>query len=207
MALQLLREEEIHKLLQKVEKTAQPPFNEKETNCVISRSGGHPHLARIIAGEMFQAPLEDLTLLEEKFKTRADSLFKDLWKLATEMEQLLLMLITLEALKGKVTGATYHLGDIKDILTKQERELNELTERGLLTRTASNPGSYSIFSPLFHWWILKEIESTTPEQLEERRKVWGITKNQADILGKGVEWVKDNWKWIAPISNFLQSTV
>lgn len=99
------------------------------------------------------------------------------------------------------------MGDLKNIFSKQERELGELTERGLLTRTENNPCSYAIFSPLFQWWILKEIESTTPEALKKRLKVWGITRKQADIFGKGVEWVKDNWKWIAPISNFLQSTV
>ncbi len=211
--LQPLREQEIQQLLQIVEETEQPPFSEEETNCVISLSGCHPHLARMTAGDIFQeriergAPLEDLTPLGEKVKTKASPLFQDFWTFATEMEQLLLMLITLETLKGKVTDANYDLGDLKDILSKQERELRELTERGLLTRTENNPCSYSIFSPLFQWWILKEIESTTPEALKERRKAWGITRKQADIFGKGVEWVKDNWQWIAPIGNFLQSTV
>lgn len=40
--------------------------------------------------------------------------------------------------------------------------------------------------------LYKGVAESRKEKKEERRKVWGITKKQADTLGKGVQWVKKN---------------
>ena len=80
------------------------------------------------------------------------------------------------------------------IFSQRDRELLELTERGLLVRTQLDPPSWAIFSPIFEWWVLKEIESADPEQLGEYRKVWGnlLNQRQAEKLGKLVNLVREN---------------
>ncbi|MCU0548826.1 MAG: hypothetical protein MUC48_05715 [Leptolyngbya sp. Prado105] len=115
------------------------------------------------------------------------------------------MLITLQKLQGKVTGARYELRDLPEILQQRDREINELTERGLLIRTQDNPPLWDLFSPIFHWWILREIESSDPEQLNDRRKVWGelVTQKRADQMGDLVKWVKQYPETLKQLWDFV----
>lgn len=198
--LQPFREADILKLLQRVEQTEQPPFKLYEAWYVTHLSGNHPHLCQIAAAEIFDlrieagAPLSDLVPVGEQFKSAARPIFESLWEGASEIERMLLMLIALQKLEGKVSDAKYDLTDLVVIFSERERELIELTERGLLNRTQTNPPNWDVFSPIFQWWILKEIESADPEQLDERRKVWGnlLTQKHANTVGQVVEFVKRN---------------
>ena len=130
----------------------------------------------------------------EHFKGESGSLFEGLWQGTTEIERLLLMLVALQKHQGKLPNMHYDLSDISEILSQREREIIELTERGLLNRTQTNPPIWDIFCPVFQWWILKEIESSNPEQLDERRKVWGnlVTQKRAEKLLDIVEFLKKN---------------
>jgi len=205
--LQRFRDNDILRLLQRVEQTEQTSFIPLETRYVIYLSGYHPHLAQIAAAEIFDQriesgfPLRDLTPVGERFKVEARSVFESLWEGASEIERMLLMLIALQDFEGEITDAQYSLSDLSNIFSQRERELDELTERGLLNRTQTNPPAWGIFSPIFQWWIIKEIESSPPEQLSERRKVWGnlVTQKQADKLGKTVELVKNNKQLIEKV--------
>ena len=209
--LQLFREAELMQLLQRVEQTEQPPFSAMETRYVAYLSGYHPQLAQIAAAEIFDrrldqgAPLTDLTAVGEKFKSDARPVFDSLWAGASEIERILLMLIALRALQGKTPTVAYDLSDLSTILSQRERELVELTQRGLLNRTQANPPQWEIFSPLFQWWILKEIECGDPEQLRERRKVWGnlIAQKRADQLGQIVDFLKKNKEAIESVGRSI----
>jgi hypothetical protein len=198
--LRSFSEKELLKFLERVEQTNQPPFSSVERHYIAYLSGFHPKLAQIAAAEIFDqrietsSPLSDLTPVGERFKSDARSLFESLWQGASEIERLLMMLIALQKLRGKVTEAQYDLSDLQHLLIQREREIIELTERGLLIRTQTNPPAWDLFSPIFHWWILKEIEATNPEQLADRRKVWGnlITQEREKQISNLIDWIKQN---------------
>ena len=198
--LQLFREDDILKLLHRIEQTDQPSFTSSESRYIAYLSGYHPQLAEMVASEIFDhridvgAPLTDLTPVGEKFQSVASPVFERFWEGSSPDEQMLLMLIALQKLKGKVTNSKYDLSDITSIFSQKERELIELNARGLLNRTQTNPSNWEIFSPIFEWWILKEIESSTPEQLDERRRVWGslLTQKQADKIGQTLEFLNNH---------------
>ncbi|MCY6491644.1 AAA family ATPase [Leptolyngbya sp. GGD] len=209
--LRSFSESELLKFLQRVEQTNQPPFTPAETRYIAYLSGYHPRLIQIAAAELFdqrfdiQLPLSDPSSIGERFKSEARPILEGLWQGTSEIEKLLLMLITLQKLEGKVTGARYELRDLPDFLETKDREINELTERGLLIRTQDNPPTWDLFSPIFQWWILKEIESSDPEQLNDRRKVWGelVTQKRADQMGELVKWVKQNPESLKQLWDFV----
>jgi hypothetical protein len=189
--------------LQRVEQAGQPLFSQAEVHYVAYLSGYHPQLAQIAAAIIFDqridlgAPLEQTTLEEivgEQFKSEVCFVFEALWQRATEIERLLLMLITLQTCQGKLLSGQYSLSDLPELFGERERELLELTQRGLLTRMQVNPPLYNIFSPVFQWWILKELETSSPDYLNERRKVWGnlVTQKRAEQLGSVIEFLKSN---------------
>jgi hypothetical protein len=201
--LRCFSEKEILHLLQRVEQTEQPLFSPIEFRYVIYLSGYHPQLAQIAAAVIFEqriesgAPLDQKTLEEivgVQFKSESCFLFEALWQRATEIERLLLMLITLQKYQGKLLSSQYSLSDLPELFWEKERELLELTQRGLLTQIQANPPVWNIFSPIFQWWILKELEASSPDYLNERRKVWGnlITQKRAEKLGNFIEFLKNN---------------
>jgi AAA ATPase domain len=201
--LRCFSEKELLQLLQRVEQTEQPLFSPIEVRYVAYLTGYHPQLAQIAAAVIFDrrielgAPLDQTTLEEivgEQFKSEVCFVFEALWQRATEIERLLLMLITLQKYQGKLLSVQYSLSDLPELFGERERELLELTQRGLLTRMQANSPLYNIFSPIFQWWILKELETSSPDYLNDRRKVWGnlVSQKRAEQLGSVIEFLKIN---------------
>ncbi|MBP0018900.1 MAG: ATP-binding protein [Cyanobacteria bacterium SBLK] len=213
--LSFFNKKELLHLLERVLQTEQPEFNSAEQNYVAYLSGFHPQLAQIAAAQIFdrrmeeKAPLDDLSPVGERFKSEASPIFETLFQGASELEKILLMLVALQSLKGKVTGASYDITDLPNIFSEREREINDLTERGLLNREQDNPPQWEIFSPIFQWWILKEIESEDPEQLEARRKVWGnlLTQKRVEQVGTLVEFIKKNRTVIENFARFVLENI
>jgi hypothetical protein len=209
--LRCFDEKELLLFLQQVEQTEQPPFSSIEKRFIAYLSGFHPHLVQILAAEIFDrrieadAPLSNLTLVEEQFKSEASPVFERLWSGASEIERVLLMLITLQKYQGKLPNAQYDLSNLPEIFSQRERELNELAERGLLNRTPPDFSDWNIFSPTFQWWILKEIESSDPTQLNERRKIWAnlVTQKRADQLQEILEFLKKHREAIESVGRKL----
>ena len=206
--LRFFREPELLRLLDDVVATGQPALNSAERHYVAYLSGFHPQLSQIAAAGIFDqrleagVPLSDLTPVGERFKSEARPIFESLFWGASEIERVILMLVAMQMLKGKVTGANYDISDLPRFFNEQDRDMNDLTERGLLNRTQANPPTWKLFSPIFQWWILKEIESEDPQKLEERRRVWGnlLTHKRAQQAGKLLEFIKKNRKVIEVLS-------
>lgn len=198
--LRCFNSQELLQFLKRVDQTKQLPFTPAEMQYVADLTGSHPKLVQIAAAEVFDqriecgAPLSNFTPVGERFKSLARPILESLWYGASEIERVLLILMVLQKFQGKVSKTEYNLSDLTILFEQRERELVELTERGLLNRAQANPPVWVIFSPIFEWWILKEIESSDPEQLIDRRKVWGnlITQKRADQLGEIVELLKRN---------------
>ena len=201
--LQLFREAEIHQLVHWIEETDQLRFSDNEVKYICHLSGHHPQLAQIAASEVFDqrsetgAPLDDLTPVGERFKSKARHVFESLWAAARDVERMLLMFVALQEQNGKIPQCHYDLGDLPVIFSQRERELIELADRGLI-RKRKDTFIWEIFSPIFDWWILKEIESADPERLDECRKVWGslLTQKQAKRLGHLVDAARENKEFI-----------
>ena len=65
------------------------------------------------------------------------------------------------------------MGDISIIFSQRERELNELEQRGVIIRSfAEDKTNYSFASSLMEWWVIKEIENSDDEALQQRQKVF-----------------------------------
>jgi AAA ATPase domain len=212
--LRFFKEEELLEFLQRVERTSQPPFSSIEVRYVAYLSGCHPELSQIAASEIFKQRIESKVLLNkslleevvgEHFKSESRFVFETLWQRATEIERLLLMLITLQKYQGKLTKSQYKLSDIPELFEEKARELSELSQRGLLIRTSTRTSQWEIFSPIFQWWILKELETTSPDYLNERRKVWGnlVTQKRADELGKVIDFFKRNRQYIEQLGRTI----
>jgi hypothetical protein len=197
--LQLFREREMNQLLQWMDETDQPPFSPEEKEYICHLSGLHPRLMQIAAAEIFDqrleagAPLDDLTPVGERFKSETENVFKDLWAAADEVEQMLLMLIALQEQDGKIPECRYDLSDLSVIFSQRERELIELADRGLIRKQRDLP-TWQIFSPVFDWWVLKEIESENPEQVADHRRVWGnlLTQRQVRKVVQAVDLMREN---------------
>ena len=78
------------------------------------------------------------------------------------------------------------------LLSQRERELNDLVERGLLTRDADGE-SHSFASSIMEWWVVQEIENCKDvEEIESREKIMlGLSRKQVDRL-KGV--IRQVWE-------------
>ncbi|MBU7026322.1 MAG: AAA family ATPase [Theionarchaea archaeon] len=208
--LQLFREAEIHQLVHWIEEIDQPRFSDDEVKYICHLSGHHPQLAQIAASEVFDqrsetgAPLDDLTPVGERFKSKARHVFESLWAAARDVERMLLMFVALQEQNGKIPQCHYDLGDLPVIFSQRERELIELADRGLI-RKRKDTFIWEIFSPIFDWWILKEIESADPERLDECRKVWGslLTQKQAKRLGHLVDAARENKEFIRKFAQIV----
>jgi len=209
--LRFFGERELLAFLDKVVESGQPVFNSAERSYVAYLSGFHPQLAQIAASQIFDCrietsvPLGDLSLVGERFKNESRPIFESLFWRATEIERFLLMLIALKSLQGKAGDISYDVADIEQVIGEREREINDLTERGLINRVRANPPQWCLFSPIFQWWILKEIESEDPSELEKRRKVWGnlLTQQRAEQAGKMVEFIKRNRETIETLGSSI----
>jgi hypothetical protein len=209
--LRFFQEEELLQLLKKVEQTEQSPFTSRECNYIAYLSGFHPQLAKMAAAQIFDyrlqegCPLTDLSPVGERFKNEARPIFESLFWESSEIERVLLMFVALQSSEGKLPDANYDISDLPKIFSEKEREMNDLTERGLLKREKDNPPLWIPFSPIFQWWILKEIESEDPEGLEERRKIWGnlLTQKRAEQAGKVVEFIRKNKETIGSLGHSI----
>ncbi|NES21046.1 MAG: ATP-binding protein [Symploca sp. SIO3E6] len=138
-------------------------------------AGNHPALLQI-AGFLLYREIEtgkvpNVETFTKDFKTATIPFFQTSWDLSNEVEQTLLMLIALFVLKGRIPGKLYDLGDIHIIFSQRERELMNLENRGLIkaTEEAGKIG-YAFASSLMEWWVIKEIENSNEESLQQRQK-------------------------------------
>jgi hypothetical protein len=199
--LGLLGPAEMTQLLLRIQEAGMEAFTPQESSYICYLSGNHPQLAVIAAAEVFDqrldqgGPLTKLKSVGENFrKGQASDVFDSLWEAANEVEKMLLMAIAMQKLKGKLPERQYDLSDLPVIFNQREREMLDMSGRGLLFRKQAGGTGWTIFSPIFEWWILKEIETLEPAKLEDYRKVWGnlLTRKQADKIGQLVNVVRDN---------------
>jgi len=138
---------------------------------------GHPTLLQnagfLLYSKRRSGTMPDVETYARDFFAATEQYFQDTWQSANELEQTLLILIALSNLKGRLQKNRYDLGDISIIFSQRERELNDLEQRGVIVRSfAEEKPNYSFASSLMEWWVIKEIENSDDEALQQRQKVF-----------------------------------
>lgn len=203
-ALPLMREQELERLCDWAVQSGQPSFTREERTVIRYLSGSHPQLAQIAAYELLEqrfevgGPLHSMSAVGERFKISSAPVFESLWEGASATEQLLLMLLALQRLSGKVSGANYSVRGLREVCMQHERDIHDLANRRLVVADPLYDPAWSLFSPIFHWWVLKEIESGSPEQIQSRRQIWGnlLTQQHLNRVVEATELVRKNMGWI-----------
>lgn len=147
------------------------------------------------------------------FQRATEHYFEDVWHLADAIEQTLMMLIALSALKGRLLKKRYDLGDVDLVFSQKERELTDLQERGVIVSGLRDGKKwYAFASSMMEWWVVKEIENSDESSLQERQKIFLnlMSHKQAETVTKAIRWlwqhkdeVPSTLEWLGKVSAAL----
>ncbi|NMG08273.1 ATP-binding protein [Brasilonema sp. UFV-L1] len=230
-SLKLLTEQEAEQLLGIAPQT---PESQPLRDIIREIAGGHPALLQN-AGSLLYRKLRTAqgtamdaqafaTAFAREFKSDTRQIFQNIWDRCSEEEQSLLMLIALYGLKGRLNEESYDLSDLDIIFSQKERELTNLEEQGVITRTElveqgkvtnihekrvgirteqGNKKILSFTSSLMEEWVIQELRNTNNESLEKRRKVFLnlMSHEQTKNVTQAIRWL---WNHTQEISSALE---
>lgn len=142
-----------------------------------------------------------------EFLRTTEHYFEDIWNLSNEVEQTLLMLLALKHLRGRLLNKRYDLGDVDIIFSQKERELIDLEERGVVIyHTQDGKKHYRFASSLMEWWVVKEIENSDEDSLQDRQRVFLnlMSHRQAENVTKAIRWVWQHKEEVPTILEWLR---
>lgn len=144
---------------------------------VLKITGGHPKLLQnagyLLHERLQDGEIPDLDTFIKDFQSRTEQIFDNIWKLSTDEEQILLMLIALSSLEGRLGSKKFALKNINRIFSQKQRELTDLEERGIIKQTEREGKiAYEFASSMMEWWVLKEIENSDETELKKREKIF-----------------------------------
>ena len=170
-------------------------------NPALLQNAGH-----LLYRELRTGHVPNAEAFAKDFQRTTVHYFEDMWNLANEVEQTLMMLIALCSLKGRLLKKHYDLGDIDRVFSQKERELTDLEERGIvLSRTQDGQKSYQFASSMMGWWVIKEIENSTEETLHDRQKGFLnlMSHKQAENVTKAIHWLWQHREEVPSILEWL----
>ena len=177
-------------------------------NPALLQNAGH-----LLYRELRTGHVPNAEAFAKDFQRTTVHYFEDMWNLASEVEQTLMMLIALCGLKGRLLKKHYDLGDIDLVFSQRERELTDLEERGVvISRMQDSQKSYDFASSMMEWWVIKEIENSTEETLRDRQKGFLnlMSHKQAENVTKAIRWlwqhreeVPSTLEWLGKVSAAL----
>ncbi|MBD2203086.1 AAA-like domain-containing protein [Calothrix sp. FACHB-1219] len=167
-------------LLQHANLSIEPQLKE----AIREITGGHPTLLQIACSLLYrevkkgEGTILDVTAFAQNFESDTKQIFQNIWDRCSEVEQTLLMLMALSGLKGRLhKKIKFDMSDIDLIFTQKVRELTNLEEQGVITRTKNTNGQaeireYSFTSSIMERWVIQEIWNTNETALQQRKKVF-----------------------------------
>ena len=170
-------------------------------NPALLQNAGH-----LLYRELRTGHIPSAEAFAKDFQQATSHYFEDMWNLANEVEQTLMMLVALCELKGRLLKKHYDLGDIDRVFSQKERELTDLEERGVvLSRTQDGQKSYRFASSMMEWWVIKEIENSTEETLHDRQKGFLnlMSHKQAENVTKAIRWLWQHREEVPSILEWL----
>ncbi len=177
-------------------------------NPALLQNAGH-----LLYRELRSGHIPSAEAFARDFERATEQYFEDMWRLASEVEQTLMMLIALSALKGRLLKKRYDLGDMDLVFSQKERELTDLEEQGtIVSGRQEGKKWYAFASSMMEWWVIKEIENSNEASLRNRQKVFLnlMSHKQAETVTKAIEWlwqhkeeVPSTLEWIGKVSAAL----
>ncbi len=176
-------EAEVNTLLNRMPKKDDEDEDEDEETPDLQQgireiTGGHPALLQnacfLLHSYWRNQQNPDVDDFVRKFLSSTEHFFSDAWKISTQEEKMLLMLIALTRLEGRLNRRRqYKLEGIDLIFSQMDQELRNLADRGVIQRSVKqNKEVYAFSSSIMEWWVIKEIENSKDEaELEQRQKV------------------------------------
>lgn len=174
-------------------------LTDEQQEAILSVAGRHPALLQHACYLLFQSVQSGQTAFDphqfiDNFVGSTEHIFRDIWRFSTEDEQMLLMLIALSDMDGRLHKNRYTLNDLNLILSQRERQLDDLRDRGaILHQIRDGVSHYSFASSMMGWWVIKEIENSTREELEQREKVFfNLSRKQIEQAQNILQWVRES---------------
>ncbi len=172
------------------------PMTAELRDGIREMTDGHPaliqHAGYLLYDKLQTGEIPDPEAFARDFLSSVEQFFQQMWEMSNQEEQMLLMLIALSNLKGRIKGKIYDLGDISIILSQRERELTDLEQRGVIIRISQEGRhNYTFASSLMEWWVIKEIENSNEEELQQRQKVFLnlMSTKQAEQIRGGIRYL------------------
>jgi len=144
-------------------------LSSEETEWVRRLGGGHPYLLQAELSTVFRLHADkrafEIEQTTREILSLAESLFLTLWSGASDLERMLLTAIALHDYQRHMSPESKFLG-YGAVFESSERELRELEQRSILVRRPYQDSyRYAVFSPLMSWWIIKEIEARSDDEI------------------------------------------
>ncbi|NER51097.1 MAG: ATP-binding protein [Symploca sp. SIO1A3] len=171
---------------------------------------GNPTLVQnagyLLYQELREKKVPDPLTFARDFQHATEHFFQAIWELCNEMEQTLLMLIALCSLEGRLANKRYSLKGIENIFSQKEIEMQALEIRGIIKREEeAGKITYSFASSLMGWWVVKKIQNSTENELQQRRLGFLnlMSHKQAEKIGTVISWIWKNKDKLPPVLEWL----
>lgn len=166
---------------------------------IRENTGGHPSLLQIsgflLYRDLLVANAPNVNKFVSDFESATQQIYQNIWDRCSEIEQTLLMLMALSALKGRLhKQKQFDVSGIELIFSQSERELIKLEEQGVVTHTVDEGNNiYSFTSSTMERWVIQELQQTDDKWLQAREKLFLnlMSRQQLEKLTTAIKWL---WK-------------
>ncbi|MFN6477986.1 ATP-binding protein [Nostoc sp. DedQUE07] len=178
-------------------------------------TGGHPSLLQtsgfLLHRDLLTANAPNVDKFVSDFESVTQQIFQNIWERCSEVEQTLLMLMALSALKGRLhKQKQFDVSGIELIFSQREGELIKLEEQGVVTHSVHEEKNiYSFTSSTMERWVIQEIRRTDEQWLQAREKVFLnlMSRQQMNKFTTAIKWLWKNQDKIPKIMEWFGKLV
>ncbi|WP_138497037.1 ATP-binding protein [Nostoc sp. PA-18-2419] len=178
-------------------------------------TGGHPSLLQIsgflLHRDLLTANAPNVDKFVNEFESVTQQIFDNIWQRCSEVEQTLLMLMALSALKGRLhKQKQFDVSGIELIFSQREAELIKLEEQGVVTHTVHEEKNvYSFTSSTMERWVIQQLWQTDDKWLQAQEKVFFnlMSRQQMNKFTTAVKWLSKNQDKIPKIIEWFGKLV
>ncbi|WP_392533876.1 ATP-binding protein [Nostoc sp. C117] len=182
---------------------------------IKENTGGHPSLLQtsgfLLHRDLLTANAPSVDKFVSDFESMTQQIFQNIWHRCSEVEQTLLMLMALSALKGRLhKQKQFDVSGIELIFSQREGELIKLEEQGVVTHTIQEEKNiYSFSSSTMERWVIQELWQTNEKWLQSREKVFLnlMSRQQMDKFTTAIKWLWNNQDKIPKILDWFGKLV
>lgn len=182
---------------------------------IKENTGGHPSLLQtsgfLLHRDLLTANAPSVDQFVSDFESVTQQIFQNIWERCSEVEQTLLMLIALSALKGRLhKQKQFDVSGIELIFSQREGELIKLEEQGVVTHTVKEEKNIYFFtSSTMERWVIQKLWQTDDKWLQAQEKVFLnlMSRQQMDKFTTAIKWLWNNQDKIPKIMEWFGKLV